>query len=267
MIAKIWSARCDIESSDIKNDTDDALKRENELNAQVESLKERTYEAIDAEKSHYAAIMWTGTAVGIVGIGSVVAGAVLIGTKDTDLRVKVNVGDIKGEEEKKLPIADSHEIKALRPSRRRHRRHGHRCHHGGARRLSLQAHHQLKPRHRHLVQCLTGIARSRRHFLTHSIHCIFSSTEKYFEKKPSHFFFDAMIRMNGNNGVALFDNGAKYETFTVFLYSFHHPISHFGAHRLRRRSFRRRYRLPVRHHKPLFESTERIAYDAPIQRQ
>ena len=112
MIAKIWSARCDIESSDIKNDTDDALKRENELNAQVESLKERTYEAIDAEKSHYAAIMWTGTAVGIVGIGSVVAGAVLIGTKDTDLRVKVNVGDIKGEEEKKLPIADSHEIKA-----------------------------------------------------------------------------------------------------------------------------------------------------------
>ena len=57
--------------------------------------------------------MWTGTAVGIVGIGSVVAGAVLIGTKDTDLRVKVNnVDDIKGEEEKKLPIADSHEIKA-----------------------------------------------------------------------------------------------------------------------------------------------------------
>ncbi len=120
MIAKIWSARCDIESSDIKNDTDDALKRENELNAQVESLKERTYEAIDAEKSHYAAIMWTGTAVGIVGIGSVVAGAVLIGTKDTDLRVKVNVDDIKGKnvddikgkEEKKLPIADSHEIKA-----------------------------------------------------------------------------------------------------------------------------------------------------------
>ena len=113
MIAKIWSARCDIQSSDIKNDTDDALKRENELNAQVESLKERTYEAIDAEKSHYAAIMWPGTAVGIVGIGSVVAGAVLIGTKDSDLRVKVNnVDDIKGEEEKKLPIADSHEIKA-----------------------------------------------------------------------------------------------------------------------------------------------------------
>lgn len=112
MIAKIWSARCDIESSDIKNDTDDALKRENELNAQVESLKERTYEAIDAEKSHYAAIMWTGTAVGIVGIGSVVAGAVLIGTKDTDLRVKVDANNIKGEEEKKLPIADSHEIKA-----------------------------------------------------------------------------------------------------------------------------------------------------------
>ena len=112
MIAKIWSARCDIQSSDIKNDTDDALKRENELNAQVESLKERTYEAIDAEKSHYAAIMWTGTAVGIVGIGSVVAGAVLIGTKDTDLRVKVDANDIKGEEEKKLPIADSHEIKA-----------------------------------------------------------------------------------------------------------------------------------------------------------
>ena len=109
MIAKIWSARCDIESSDIKNDTDDALKRENELNAQVESLKERTYEAIDAEKSHYAAIMWTGTAVGIVGI---VAGAVLIGTKDTDLRVKVDANNIKGEEEKKLPIADSHEIKA-----------------------------------------------------------------------------------------------------------------------------------------------------------
>lgn len=112
MIAKIWSARCDIQSSDIKNDTDDALKRENELNAQVESLKERTYEAIDAEKSHYAAIMWTGTAVGIVGIGSVVAGAVLIGTKDTDLRVKVDANNIKGEEEKKLPIADSHEIKA-----------------------------------------------------------------------------------------------------------------------------------------------------------
>lgn len=110
MIAKIWSARCDIESSDIKNDTDDALKRENELNAQVESLKERTYEAIDAEKSHYAAIMWTGTAVGIVGIGSVVAGAVLIGIKDTDLRVKVNVNDFG--EEKKLPIADSHEIRA-----------------------------------------------------------------------------------------------------------------------------------------------------------
>lgn len=111
MIAKIWSARCDIESSDIKNDTDDALKRENELNAQVESLKERTYEAIDTEKSHYAAIMWTGTAVGIVGIGSVVAGAVLIGTKGTDLRVKVNVNDF-GEEKKKLPIADSHEIRA-----------------------------------------------------------------------------------------------------------------------------------------------------------
>lgn len=90
MIAKIWSARCDIESSDIKNDTDDALKRENELNAQVESLKERAYEAIDAEKSHYAAIMWTGTAVGIVGIGSVVAGAVLIGTKGTELKVEFN---------------------------------------------------------------------------------------------------------------------------------------------------------------------------------
>lgn len=98
MIAKIWSARCDIQSSDIKANTDDALKRENELNAQVESLKERTYEAIDAEKSHYAAIMWTGTAVGIVGIGSVVAGAVLIGTKDTDLRVKVDVNDIRVKE-------------------------------------------------------------------------------------------------------------------------------------------------------------------------
>ena len=29
MIAKIWSARCDIQSSDIKTNTDDALKREN----------------------------------------------------------------------------------------------------------------------------------------------------------------------------------------------------------------------------------------------
>lgn len=94
MIAKIWSVRCDIESSDIKNDTDDALKRENELNAQVESLKERTYEAIDAEKSHYAAIMWTGTAVGIVGIGSVVAGAVLTATMENKLRVKFKPGEL-----------------------------------------------------------------------------------------------------------------------------------------------------------------------------
>ena len=97
MIAKIWSARCDIESSDIKNDTDDALKRENELNAQVESLKERTYEAIDAEKSHYAAIMWTGTAVGIVGIGSVVAGAVLIGTKDTYSTENIHINELEEE--------------------------------------------------------------------------------------------------------------------------------------------------------------------------
>ena len=95
MIAKIWSARCDIESSDIKNDTDDALKRENELNAQVESLKERTYEAIDAEKSHYAAIMWTGTAVGIVGIGSVVAGAVLLATKDTYSTEIIHINDFR----------------------------------------------------------------------------------------------------------------------------------------------------------------------------
>lgn len=95
MIAKIWSARCDIESSDIKNDTDDALKRENELNAQVESLKERAYEAIDAEKSHYAAIMWTGTAVGIVGIGSVVAGAVLLATKDTYSTENINRDDFE----------------------------------------------------------------------------------------------------------------------------------------------------------------------------
>lgn len=117
MIAKIWSARCDIESSDIKNDTNDALKRENELNAQVESLKERAYEAIDAEKSHYAAIMWTGTAVGIVGIGSVVAGAVLLATQDTDLKVEVTPGELQFNKDgaivaPKKSVKHNHEIKA-----------------------------------------------------------------------------------------------------------------------------------------------------------
>lgn len=121
MIAKIWSARCDIESSDIKNDTDDALKRENELNAQVESLKERTYEAIDAEKSHYAAIMWTGTAVGIVGIGSVVAGAVLLATKGSELKVEFKPEELvfttdkptgASYPKKDKAVKHSHEIKA-----------------------------------------------------------------------------------------------------------------------------------------------------------
>lgn len=110
MIAKIWSARCDIESSDIKNDTDDALKRENELNAQVESLKERTYETIDAEKSHYAAIMWTGTAVGIVGIGSVVAGAVLLATMENKLRVKFKPGELKFTTNGGEVVVSNHEI-------------------------------------------------------------------------------------------------------------------------------------------------------------
>ena len=106
----IWYARYDLENGDqfIEKDTfDDAMRN---LTTENLELKENLTEAYADAKKPYAAIMWTGTGIGIAGIGSLIAGTVLA-VQNKDFMVDgdyVNRTDINS---KKVPLKNSHTIK------------------------------------------------------------------------------------------------------------------------------------------------------------
>lgn len=104
----IWYTRYDLENGDqfIEKDTfDDAMRN---LTSENFELKENLAEAYADAKKPYAAIMWTGTGIGIAGIGSLIAGTVLA----------VQNNDFKGDRgyecphgSCKVPLKNSYEIK------------------------------------------------------------------------------------------------------------------------------------------------------------
>lgn len=106
----IWYARYDLENGDqfIEKDTfDDAMRN---LTTENFELKENLTEAYADAQKPYAAIMWTGTGIGIAGLGSLIAGTVLA-VQNKDFMVDgdyVNRTDINS---KKVPLKNSHTIK------------------------------------------------------------------------------------------------------------------------------------------------------------
>lgn len=106
----IWYARYDLENGDqfIEKDTfDDAMRN---LTTENFELKENLTEAYADAQKPYAAIMWTGTGIGIAGLGSLIAGTVLA-VQNKDFMVDgdyVNRTDINP---KKVPLKNSHTIK------------------------------------------------------------------------------------------------------------------------------------------------------------
>lgn len=100
----IWYARYDLENGDQfieKNAFDDAMRN---LTTENFELKENLTEAYADAKKPYAAIMWTGTGIGIAGIGSLIAGTVLAVQNR-----KFEVGDKP--KDGFVPLKNSHEIK------------------------------------------------------------------------------------------------------------------------------------------------------------
>lgn len=117
----IWYARYDLENGDqfIEKDTfDDAMRN---LTTENFELKENLTEAYADAKKPYAAIMWTGTGIGIAGIGSLIAGTVLAvqnkdfiaddGFKNSNNNSDSANGQT-GTNHQKVPLKNSHTIKA-----------------------------------------------------------------------------------------------------------------------------------------------------------
>lgn len=104
----IWYARYDLENGDqfIEKDTfDDAMRN---LTTENFELKENLTEAYADAKKPYAAIMWTGTGIGIAGIGSLIAGTVLA-VQNRDFELDKSKWDRTKKTE--VPLKDSYEIK------------------------------------------------------------------------------------------------------------------------------------------------------------
>lgn len=106
----IWYARYDLENGDqfIEKDTfDDAMRN---LTTENLELKENLTEAYADAKKPYAAIMWTGTGIGIAGIGSLIAGTVLAVQNP---KAKINTKpDVRNGSDQEYPLKNDHEIRA-----------------------------------------------------------------------------------------------------------------------------------------------------------
>ena len=106
----IWYARYDLENGDqfIEKDTfDDAMRN---LTTENLELKESLTEAYADAKKPYAAIMWTGTGIGIAGIGSLIAGTVLAVQNP---KAKINTKPVdSNESDQEYPLKNGHEIRA-----------------------------------------------------------------------------------------------------------------------------------------------------------
>lgn len=106
----IWYTRYDLENGDqfIEKDTfDDAMRN---LTSKNFELKENLTEAYADAKKPYAAIMWTGTGIGIAGIGSLIAGTVLAVQNP---KSKINTKTVvPSENDRKYPLKNGHEIRA-----------------------------------------------------------------------------------------------------------------------------------------------------------
>lgn len=106
----IWYARYDLENGDqfIEKDTfDDAMRN---LTTENFELKENLTEAYADAQKPYAAIMWTGTGIGIAGIGSLIAGTVLAVQNP---KAKINTKPVERDgSDQEYPIKNGHEIRA-----------------------------------------------------------------------------------------------------------------------------------------------------------
>lgn len=106
----IWYARYDLENGDqfIEKDTfDDAMRN---LTTENFELKENLTEAYADAQKPYAAIMWTGTGIGIAGIGSLIAGTVLAVQNP---KAKINTKpDVCNGRDQEYPLKNGHEIRA-----------------------------------------------------------------------------------------------------------------------------------------------------------
>lgn len=106
----IWYTRYDLENGDQfieKNAFDDAMRK---LTTENFELKENLTEAYADAKKPYAAIMWTGTGIGIAGIGSLIAGTVLAVQNP---KAKINTKHVEHDgSDQKYPLKNGHEIRA-----------------------------------------------------------------------------------------------------------------------------------------------------------
>ena len=106
----IWYARYDLENGDqfIEKDTfDDAMRN---LTTENFELKENLTEAYADAQKPYAAIMWTGTGIGIAGIGSLIAGTVLAVQNP---KAKINTKPVeRNGSDQEYPLKNGHEIRA-----------------------------------------------------------------------------------------------------------------------------------------------------------
>lgn len=106
----IWYARYDLENGDqfIEKDTfDDAMRN---LTTENFELKENLTEAYADAQKPYAAIMWTGTGIGIAGLGSLIAGTVLAVQNP---KAKINTKPVeRNGSDQEYPIKNGHEIRA-----------------------------------------------------------------------------------------------------------------------------------------------------------
>lgn len=106
----IWYARYDLENGDqfIEKDTfDDAMRN---LTTENFELKENLTEAYADAKKPYAAIMWTGTGIGIAGIGSLIAGTVLA-VQNPKAKIDTKTYNVSGDD-RNYPLKNGHEIRA-----------------------------------------------------------------------------------------------------------------------------------------------------------
>lgn len=106
----IWYTRYDLENGDqfIEKDTFDAAMRN--LTTENFELKENLTEAYTDAQKPYAAIMWTGTGIGIAGIGSLIAGTVLA-VQNRKFEVDKSKWDRKDHNHNNVPLKNSYEIK------------------------------------------------------------------------------------------------------------------------------------------------------------
>ena len=106
----IWYARYDLENGDqfIEKDTfDDAMRN---LTTENFELKENLTEAYADAQKPCAAIMWTGTGIGIAGIGSLIAGTVLAVQNP---KAKINTKPVeRNGSDQEYPLKNGHEIRA-----------------------------------------------------------------------------------------------------------------------------------------------------------